>query len=218
MERAMSLELFLHPLSSYCHKVLIAFYENDIPFEVKRVDDPAVAREWEMLWPLKHFPILRDVERGRIVPESTIIIEYLQTHFPGRTQLIPHDPELAWQVRLRDRFFDNHLHAHMQKFAGDNLRPQGKKDAYGVDDAKARFVRALGMVDAEMAHKTWAMGDTFTMADCAAAPAIFYGNRFFGPFREMHPNALAYLDRLVARPSYARVLEEAKPFMHLLPK
>jgi glutathione S-transferase len=158
------------------------------------------------------------VERDRVVPESTIIIEYLQTHFPGRTQLIPHDPELAWQVRLRDRFFDNHLHAHMQKFAGDNLRPQGKKDAYGVDDAKARFVKALGMVDAEMAHKTWAMGDTFTMADCAAAPAIFYGNRFFGPFRETHPNALGYLDRLMARPSYARALEEAKPFMHLLPK
>ena len=214
----MSLELFLHPLSSYCHKVLIAFYENDIPFEVKRVDDPAVAREWETLWPLKHFPILRDVKRGRVVPESTIIIEYLETHFPGRLKLIPDDPDLAWQVRLRDRFFDNHLHTHMQKFAGDSLRPQGKKDSYGLDDARARFAKALGMVDTEMAHKTWAMGDTFTMADCAAAPPIFYGNRFFGPFRETHPNALAYLDRLMVRPSYARVLEEARPFMHLLPK
>lgn len=214
----MSLELFLHPLSSYCHKVLIAFYENGIPFEVKRIDDPGVAQEWETLWPLKHFPILRDVKRNRVVPESTIIIEYLQTYFPGPTKLIPDDPDLAWQVRLRDRFFDNYLHRQMQKFAGDNLRPQGKKDPYGLEEAKADFVKALGLVDAEMAGRTWAAGETFTMADCAAAPAIFYGNRFFGPFRDTHPHALAYLDRLMARPSYARALEEAKPFFHLLPK
>lgn len=127
----MRLELVLHPLSSYCHKVLIAFYENDVPFAVK------------------HFPVLRDVKRGRVVRESTIIIEYLQTHFPGRTRLIPDDPDLAWQVRLRDRFCDNDLHAPMQKFA-----------------------------------------------DCAAASALFYGDRFFGPFRQTHPKALAYLDRL----------------------
>lgn len=214
----MSLELFLHPLSSYCHKVLIAFYENDIPFQVKRVDDPAVAREYEALSPLKKFPVLRDLKRGRVVLESTIIIEYLHTHFPGKVKLIPDDPDLAWQVRLRDRFYDNYLHTPMQKFAGDHLRPQGKRDAYGVDQARALFVKALGLVDAEMAQRTWAMGDTFTMADCAAAPAIFYGNRFYGPFRETHPNALAYLDRLMARRSYARALEEAKPFMHLLPK
>src|SRR5487761_194088 len=109
MERAMSLELFLHPLSSYCHKVLIAFYENDIPYEVKRIDDPAVAPEYAALSPLKRFPILRDSKRGRVIPESTIIIEYLETHFPGRVKLIPNDPDLAWQVRLRDRFFDNYL-------------------------------------------------------------------------------------------------------------
>jgi glutathione S-transferase len=214
----MSLELFLHPLSSYCHKVLIACYENDIPFEVKRIDDPAVAREYERLSPLKKFPILRDVKRGHVVPESTIIIEYLQTHFPVRTKLIPDDRDLAWQVRLRDRFFDNYLHTPMQAFAGDRLRPEGKKDAYGVEQARAMFVKALGLVDAEMAQRTWAMGDTFTMADCAAAPAIFYGDRFYGPFRETHPHALAYLDRLMGRPSYARALEEAKPFMHLLPR
>src|SRR6185437_7088922 len=192
--------------------------ENDIPFEVKRIDDPAVAREYERLSPLKKFPILRDLKRGHVVPESTIIIEYLQTHFPGRTKLIPDDRDLAWQVRLRDRFFDNYLHTPMQAFAGDRLRPEGKKDTYGVEQARAMFVKALGLVDAEMAQRTWAMGDTFTMADCAAAPAIFYGNRFYGPFRETHPHALAYLDRLMARPSYARALEEAKPFMHLLPR
>lgn len=214
----MSLELFLHPLSSYCHKVLIAFYENGIPFEIKRVDDPVVAREWTTLSPLNKFPILRDVRRGTVVPESTIIIEYLNTHFPGKVKLIPDDPDLAWQVRLRDRFFDNYLHTPMQKFAADALRPQGKKDAYGLDQARAEFAKALTLVNAEMAERTWATGDAFTMADCAAAPALFYGNRFYGPFRDTHPHALAYLDRLMGRPSYARALEEAKPFMHLLPK
>jgi len=214
----MSLELFLHPLSSYCHKVLIAFYENDIPFVVKRVDDPEVAREYAALSPLKRFPILRDVGRGRVIPESTIIIEYLEAHFPGRVKLIPDDPELAWQVRLRDRFFDNYLHTPMQKFAAERLRPQAHKDAFGLEEARQMYVTALGEVEKEMTGKTWAMGDTFTMADCSAAPALYYGNRFYGPFRDTHPDALAYLDRLMARPSYARALEEAKPFMHMLPK
>ena len=214
----MSLELFVHPLSSYTQKVLIALYENDIRFVAKRLDEPAVAREWEQLSPLRRFPILRDVERGRVIPESTIIIEYLQTHFPGKVKLIPADPDLAWQVRLRDRFFDNYLHTPMQKLPFDLRRPEADRDAYGVGEAKAMFITALESVDAEMAARTWAMGDEFTMADCAAAPALFYGNRFFGPFRRTHPNALAYLDRLMARPSYARALEEAKPFMHLLPK
>lgn len=214
----MSLELFMHPLSSYCHKVLIALYENEVPFEVRRVDDPAVDREYARLWPLKHFPLLRDVQRNQVVPESTIIIEYLQIHFPGKVKLIPDDPDLALQVRLRDRFFDNYLHAKMQKFAGNNLRPEGQRDDFGLEQARAEFVKALGLFDTEIAHRTWAMGDAFTMADCAAAPALFYGNRFFGPFRATHPNALAYLDRLMKRPSYARALAEAKPFMHLLPK
>ncbi|HUA22902.1 MAG TPA: glutathione S-transferase family protein [Steroidobacteraceae bacterium] len=214
----MSLQLFLHPLSSYCHKVLTAFYENDIPFEVKRVDDPVVGREWLELSPMRKFPLLRDPKRGQVIPESTIIIEYLDLHYPGRTKLIPRDPDLAWQVRLRDRFFDNYLHTAVQTFAGDHLRPKDKKDPYGVDQAKAMFVSALGAVEAEMADRTWAMADTFTLADCAAAPALFYGNRFFGPFHQTHPNANAYLERLMARPSYARALEEAKPFFNLLPK
>jgi len=215
----MSLELFLHPLASYCHKVLIAFYENDIPFQVKRVDDPAVTPEFfEVLSPLKRFPVLRDTQRGRVIPESTINIEYVQTYVPGRLKLIPDDPDLAWQVRLRDRFCDNYLQTPMQKFAADRRRPEQDRDPYGVEEAKAIYVTALGLLDKEMAGRTWAMGETFTMADCAAAPALFYGDRFYGPFRDTHSNAIAYLDRLRARPSYARVLREAEPFMHLLPK
>ena len=153
----MSLELFLHPLSSYTQKVLIALYENDSPFVAKRLDEPAVAREWEQLSPLRRFPILRDTKRGRVIPESTIIIEYLQTHFPGRLKLIPADPDLAWQVRLRDRFFDNYLHTPMQKLPFDLRRPQADRDAYGVEEAKTMFVTALESVEAEMAGRTWAM-------------------------------------------------------------
>jgi glutathione S-transferase len=217
-ERNMALELFLHPLSSYCHKVLIALYENHTAFTARRIDDPAVAPEYEALSPLKRFPILRDAARGRVIPESSIIIEYLAAHHPGNVRLIPADAEAAWQVRLRDRFFDNYLHTPMQKFAADRMRPDGKKDPYGLEEARALYLKALGLLDAEMAGRTWAVGDTFTMADCAAAPALFYGDRFFGPFRDTHRNAIAYLHRLMARPSYARALEEAKPFMHLLPQ
>lgn len=214
----MNLKLYLHPLSSYCHKALIAFYENDIPFEPKRVDDATVAAEFRKLWPIGRFPLLRDDSRDATVPESSIIIEYLALHYPGRTKLVPADPDLARKVRMRDRFFDNYMHTPMQKLAFDRLRPEDKRDAYGVEEAKAMYRTALDMVETAMAGSTWVMGEEFTMADCAAAPPLFYGSRFFGSFRSSHKNASAYLDRLMARPSYARALKEAEPFMHLLPK
>jgi len=214
----MTLKLYMHPLSSYCHKVLIAFYENDIPFEAKRLNDAAVAGEFKAMWPVARFPLLSDEKRDRIVPESSIIIEYLALHYPGKVKLVPDDPDLARQVRMRDRFFDNYLHTPLQKVPSDRRRPEDKRDPLGVDEARATYLTALDMVESEMAGKTWAMGDEFTMADCAAAPSLFYGNMFFGPFRETNKNAMAYLDRLMARPSYARALEEAKPYLHLVPK
>lgn len=213
----MTLELYLHPLSSYCHKALIAFYENGIPFAPRRVDDPTVYSELKSLWPMARFPVLRDVSRGVTVPESSIIIEFLARNYPGPVQLIPDDPDRALQVRLADRFFDNYLHTPMQKFAFDRNRPAEKRDPYGLEEAKAVYRRALDRFESEIAGRAWAMGDEFTLADCAAAPALFYGDRFFGPFRESHPSAMAYLDRLIARPSYARALREAEPYMHLLP-
>ncbi|MGH8217585.1 MAG: glutathione S-transferase family protein [Steroidobacteraceae bacterium] len=214
----MTLELYLHPLSSYCHKALIAFYENDIPFEPKRVDDPAVYSELKSLWPMARFPVLRDTSRGVTVPESSIIIEYLARNYPGPVKLLPDDSDQALRVRLADRFFDNYLHAPTQKFAFDRIRPADKRDPYGVDQARAQYREALDRFEFEIAGRTWAGGDEFTLADCAAAPALFYGNRFFGPFRQSHPRAMAYLDRLLARPSYARALREAEPYLHLLPK
>jgi len=213
----MSLELYLHPLSSYSHKALIAFYENDVAFEPRRVDDPVIYDELKSIWPLARFPLLRDTARDRIVPEASIIIEYLAQHYPGKVKLVPDDADLARQVRMRDRFFDNYLHAQVQKFAFDHVRPADQRDAYGVEEARAMYFKALDMVESSMASKTWAMGDDFTMADCAAGPPLFYGNRFFGPFNDTHKNATAYLERLMSRPSYARALDEAKPFFHYLP-
>lgn len=213
----MALKLYLHPLSSYCHKALIAFYENDIAFEPVIVDGSTFAT-FKQLWPVGKFPVLQDEERNQVVPESSIIIEYLTTHYPGRVPLIPADPDLAREVRLRDRFFDNYLHTPMQKFANDCGRPADKRDPFGLEEARTAYRAALDILEGDIGGKTWVLGDQFTMADCAAAPALFYGDRFYGPFRASHPQSMAYLDRLQARPSYARALREAQPYMHLLPK
>jgi glutathione S-transferase len=213
----MTLALYLHPLSSYCHKALIAFYENDIPFEPKVVDNANTADELKKLWPIGRFPVLRDTARERTVPESSIIIEYLALHYPGKVKLVPEDPDLARQVRMRDRFFDNYLHAPMQKFGSDRRRPENQRDPAGVKEARALYRTALDLLEGVMAAKTWVMGEEFTMADCAAGPALFYGDKFYGPFRQSHKSAMGYLDRLMERPSYARALREAEPYMHLLP-
>src|ERR1700730_18041339 len=164
----MTLKLYMHPLSSYCHKVLIAFYENDIPFEAKQLDNAAVAGEFKAMWPVARFPLLRDERRGHVIPECSIIIDYLALHYPGKVKLVPDDPDLARQVRMRDRFFDNYLHTPTQKVPADRLRPESKRDPLGVDEARTMYRTALDMVETEMAEKTWAMGDEFTMADCAA--------------------------------------------------
>jgi glutathione S-transferase len=212
----MTLELYMHPLSSYCHKALSAMYENDVAFDPVIIDRSTV-EDFKKLWPIGKFPLLRDVRRDHLIPESTIIIEYLDLHYPGKVKLLPGDPDRARQVRMRDRFFDLYLHAPMQKYPGDWLRPSGNRDPYGVEEAKRAYRIALDMLESELVGKTWVMGEEFTMADCAAAPALYYGERFYGPFRESHPVTMAYLDRLMARSSYARVLQEAKPYLHPLP-
>ncbi len=213
----MALKLYLHPLSSYCHKALIAFYENGIAFDAQLIDSSSFAA-FKKLWPLGKFPVLHDEDRSQLIPESSIIIEYLAVHYPGPVRLIPQSADLAREVRFRDRFCDNYLHTPMQKFAADRLRPADRRDPFGVEEAKSAYRAALDILESEIRGKTWAMGEEFSMADCAAAPALFYGDRFYGPFRDTHPHAMAYLDRLMARPSYARVLREAEPYIHLLPK
>ena len=161
--------------------------------------------------------MLRDEERGRIIPESSPIIEYLTLYYPGLVALIPRDPELAWQVRAQDRLLDLYIHNEMQKIVGDRLRPADKKDPLGVEQARAQIATCYNMLERDMASKIWAVGDDFTMADCAAAPALFYANMVM-PFGATHPNTAAYLGRLMARPSYARVLKEAQPYFANIPR
>jgi len=215
----MSLTLHFHPLSSFCHKVLIALYENDTPFTPKIVNlqDEAERNALRKLWPVGKIPVLEDHPRDWSVSESSIIIEYLDQHYPGPTRFVPTDGELARQMRFRDRFFDFHIHLHMQKIVGDRLRPADKKDPHGVEDARTRMRVALDMVEQAMASKIWANGEVFTLADCAAAPSLFYADKVM-PFATTHPNAAAYLKRLMQRPSYARALKEAEPYFQFFPK
>jgi glutathione S-transferase len=215
----MSLTLHFHPLSSFCHKVLIPLYENDTPFtpQIVNLQDEGERAAFRKLWPIGKFPVLVDHARDWTVSESSIIIEYLDQHFPGPTRFIPDDAELARQMRFRDRFFDLYIHLPMQKIVGDRLRPADKKDPHGVEEARTQMATALGMVDQAMATKTWATGETFTMADCAAAPALFYADKV-APLEPKFPHVAAYLGRLMQRPSYARALKEAEPYFRFFPK
>lgn len=215
----MSLELYFHPLSSFCQKVLIALYENETPFERHLVDlgNEASSAAFKKLWPMGRFPVLRDTTKDLTIPESNIIIEYLDLHYPGRARLVPADPDLAWRMRLRDRFYDLYVNTPMQKVVTDALRPAGGNDPIGVEQARAQLRIAYDLIEQEMKTKTWTMGETFSMADCAAAPALYYANRVL-PFGATHENVAAYLDRLHKRPSFARVFEEAQPYLKLFPK
>ncbi len=215
----MALKLWFHPLASFCQKVLIALYENDTPFEGRLVDlgDEASRAAFRKLWPIGKMPVLRDDARDRTVPELSIIIEYLAQHYPGRTRLVPADPELARQTRLRDRFYDLYVQEPMQKVVTDRLRPASARDPFGVEQARALLRTAYGMIDEDMAGRTWAIGAEFTMADCAAAPALFYAN-LVEPFENTHEHAARYLGRLMERPSFARTVAEARPWFALFPQ
>jgi glutathione S-transferase len=215
----MSLTLYYHPLSSFCWKTLIALYENGTPFTPNSVDlgNEAERNALLKLWPIGKFPVLQDDARKQVVPETSIIIEYLDRHYPGKVRFIPDDPDLAWQTRLRDRFYDLYVHLPMQKIVGDRLRPEGRWDPQGVEQARAQLRTSYAMIEQQMATGTWAMGEAFGLADCAAAPCLFYGN-LVEPFGNGHRNLSAYFERLKARPSFARVLQEAEPYFKMFPK
>lgn len=214
----MSLTLYFHPLSSFCWKVLAALYENDTPFAPSQLTpgDEAERAALLKLWPIGKFPVLEDKARNEIVAESSIIIEYLGSHYPGRTRFIPQEPDRALLTRLRDRFYDLYVHLPAQRIVGDRLRPADKKDPHGVAEARAQLRKSYAIIERQMADGGWAMGDDFSLADCAAMPSLYYGNRLepCSAFR----NVSAYLDRLKARPSFVRVLKEAEPYFDLFPK
>lgn len=212
----MSLVLHAHPLSSYCHKALMALYELQAPFELAFLNlaDAAERDAFHALWPIGKMPVLEDRATGLALPESSIIIEWLNERFGG--SLIPQDKAAALEVRLWDRIFDNHVHLHMQAFTADLLRPEGQRDPHGVSMAAARLQTAYDLIESRMAGRKWAAGDAFSMADCAAGPALFYAEQRV-PFGD-RPNLSAYLARLKARPAYARALREAEPYFHMVPR
>jgi len=210
-----SLTLHMHPLASYCWKVLLALYESGTPFRPVQIDGvPGEDKAFAELWPIAKMPLLQDGER--VVPETSIIIEYLQDHHAGSAILIPADRDAAREVRLWDRFFDLYVHAPLQRLVADRLRPEGTKDAAGVAEARATLDTAYAMLDRRMAGRTWIAGDAFSMADCAAMPPLFYVDAAH-PYRTAYPALGAYFERLAERPSAQRVIREAQPWMRYFP-
>jgi glutathione S-transferase len=212
----MSLTLYAHPFSSYCQKVLIALYENSTPFQYRMLgpEDPAAYEEFTALWPLKRMPALVDGDRS--VVESTIIIEHLALRHPGLVQLLPGEPAAALEARFMDRYFDHYVMTPMQKIVTDLLRPAESRDAYGVRDAHTLLDTSYAWLESRVAGREWATGSGFSLADCAAAPALFYAD-WVHEIPHQFLNLRAYRQRLLARPSVARAVDEARPYRKLFP-
>ena len=212
----MTLQLFAHPFSSYCQKVLVAFYENDLAFAWRTLspDQPENGAEWSATWPVKRMPMLKDGDRT--VLEATVIIEYLQLAHPGPVRLLPKNAMDGLETRMMDRFFDCYIMTPMQKIVFNAIRPEGDRDPYGVEEARRLLEDAYGWLDGVMAQRTWAAGEDYSLADCAASPSLFYADWV----HEIDPrfsHVRAYRDRLLERPSFARVVEEARPYRSFFP-
>ena len=212
----MALALYGHPFSSYTQKVLVALYENDTAYEFRCIgpETPQHAAEWLRRWPLHKFPLLVDGDRN--VTESSIIIEYLQLRYPGPVSLLPADPLAALEVRFMDRFFDLHVMSAVQHAVNGALTGDPVKRAEGLAYAAEKLECANAWLEGKLAGKTWAAGEDFTLADCAAAPALFYAD-WTHRISEAYPVLRAYRARLLARPSFARAVEEARYFRAYFP-
>jgi len=206
--------LYAHPFSSYSQKALIALYENGTPFEYRSLEDPQANEELAALWPMRRFPVL--VDQGRTILEASCVVEYLDLHYPGPVRLIPTDPEAALETRMLDRFFDNYVSTPQQKVVLDRLRPEDRRDVYGVAEARTMLETAYAWLDRHMAGREWAAGDAFSLADCAAAPFLFYAD-WTHPIDPSFAHVRAYRARLLARPSFARAVDEARPYRPYFP-
>jgi glutathione S-transferase len=210
----MSLTLYAHPFAAYCWKVLIALYENDTPFAYRVIADAADWTELASLWPIRKIPVLRDGDA--VVFESSIIVEYLEQHYPGATRWLPGPRDTALKVRFMDRFLDQYVMTPMQTLVSDRMRAEDERDATGVGEARTVLERAYGWLEAQLAQRPWAAGDCFTLADCAAAPALFYAD-WVHPIDHRYPGVRAYRGRLLARPSVVRTVDEARPYRAFFP-
>ncbi len=210
----MPLKLYAHPFSSYCQKALIALYENGTAFDYRSLEEPGVGAEMGALWPLGKFPVL--VDDGRTVIEASVIVEHLDVFHPGPAKLIPADPHAALEVRTMDRIFDNYVMTPMQTLVGNALRPEESRDPYGVAKARSALEAIYSWLDGKLAGREWAAGGGFSLADCAAAPSLFYAD-WAHPITDDLANLKAYRARLLARPSFARAVDEARPFRAYFP-
>ena len=208
--------LYGHPFSSYTQKALIALYEHGVAFDYRVIgpDDPAPGQELAALWPLAKFPVL--VDGGATLLEASIIVVHLDLNHPGAVRLIPADPRAALPVRMLDRVFDNYIMTPTQKIVGDRLRPEAARDAHGLGEARTMLETTYGWLDGVMASRTWAAGGDFSLADCAAAPALFYAD-WVHPIAAGFASLRAYRARLLARPSVGRAVDEARPYRPLFP-
>jgi glutathione S-transferase len=210
----MSLTLYSHPFSSYCQKVLIAFWENDIAFTYRHLEEPGANEELAALWPIGRFPVL--VDDGRTIVESSVIIEHLDLHHRGPVRLLPDDRDAALEVRFLDRFFDQYVMTAMQQPVFEALRQDGGRKDEAMERARQALDLAYGWLEKTLAGRTWAAGEAFTLADCAAAPSLFYADwvHQIGP---QFPWVRAYRTRLLARPSFARAVEEGRKYRSYFP-
>jgi glutathione S-transferase len=216
----MDLILYAHPFSSYCQKVIVALHEHGLPFTLRPINDGNAGAEeaFARRWPIRYMPLLTDrtPDGTRDVVEATIIIEYLERYRGQAPSLLPGDGDAALEVRFLDRFFDNYVMTPMQRIVYDYARPPAERDARGVADAREVLDRAYAWIDAHMAGRRWAAGDAFTLADCAAAPSLFYAD-WVHPIPAHHEHARAYRARLLAWPSFARAVDAGRPYRHVFP-
>jgi glutathione S-transferase len=210
----MTLTLYSHPFSSYCQKVLVALWENDLAFSYRHLEEPGAAEERAALWPLGRFPVL--VDDGRVIAESSIIIEHLDLHHPGPVRFLPQAAEAALEVRFMDRFFDNYVMTAMQKPVLEALKGERGRTDEARAEARGALDTAYAWLEERLAGRTWAAGEDFSMADCAAAPSLFYADwvHEIGP---AFPQVRAYRSRLLARPSFARAVDEGRRYRHYFP-
>lgn len=210
------LKLYMHPIASHCWKVMIALHEAGLDYEPITVDlmDPAKRAEYKKLSPFGKIPTL--VDGDTVVNETSIQIEYLALTYSQAASLLPKDPNEALKIRALDRFFDLYLNLPLGKIVVDRFTPEDKRNPAAIAQVMDDLRTAVGMVERDMATRTWAAGESFTMADCAAAPALFYVDRLV-PYASGYPNTARYLDRLLQRPSVARCIEGARPMLHMVP-
>jgi glutathione S-transferase len=210
----MGLTLFAHPFSSYCQKVLIALYENATPFTLRVLGNADADREFAALWPIRKMPIL--VDGDQTIIESSIIIEYLALHHAGPVSLLSQDAKAALDVRFMDRYFDNYVMTPMQRIVAEHLRAPADRSDRVMADARTLLDAAYRWLDQRMSHREWACGDGFSLADCAAAPALFYAD-WTHPISDACAAVQSYRRRLLARPSFARAVDEARPYRSFFP-